>query len=216
MMPFESVSSLVIPLDRRDVDTDAILPKQYMAMIERHGFGDYLFDNWRYLEEGQPYEDCSLRALSPSFPLNDPRFQGAKILLCRANFGCGSSREHAVWALADWGVRALIAPSFADIFRANCYKNGILPVVLDEPVIDAMFHNSAQQALSVTIVLTTQKVIDTAGNEYPFEIDQAAKNLLSSGLDEIGLTLSTYHKEIRHFEQARFKQEPWLLNQPHR
>ncbi|TDV33639.1 3-isopropylmalate/(R)-2-methylmalate dehydratase small subunit [Paraburkholderia caballeronis] len=212
MQPFSMLDALVVPIDRPDVDTDAILPKQYMKMTGRTGFGPYLFDEWRYLDPAEPGDDCATRRQTPAFSLNQPRYQGAGILLGRANFGCGSSREHAVWALSEWGIRALVAPSFAEIFRGNCLKNGLLPVVLPHAVVDALF--DAVQATSgyrLSIDLHAQTVGEPEGTTHAFEIDPFSKTMLVDGLDEIGITLR-HSVDIAAFERERVALEPWLAD----
>ncbi|ANC79895.1 3-isopropylmalate dehydratase small subunit [Pseudomonas putida] len=211
MQAFTRLESRVVPLDRSNVDTDAILPKQFLMIIERTGFGPHLFDEWRYLDRGEPYQDCSRRPLNLEFPLNQPRYAGAEIMLTRANFGCGSSREHAPWALHDWGIRALVAPSFAEIFYGNCFKNGLLPIVLDEATIDRLFNAvEAAPGYSLRIDLPRQEVVEPDGRVNRFEIDPFRKECLLKGLDEIGLTLLKADA-IRSFEQARRQQEPWIF-----
>ena len=178
---------LVAPMDRANVDTDLIIPKQFLKSIKRTGFGPNLFDNLRYLDEGEPGQDCSQRPLNPEFPLNFPRYRGATILLARENFGCGSSREHAPWALADYGFRCIIAPSFADIFYNNCFKNGILPVVLPADVVDGLFAALyANEGYSLTVDLPSQRVVAPDGSAWPFEVDGYRKERLLEGLDDIG------------------------------
>lgn len=211
MQPFISMFSHVVALDRRDVDTDAILPKQYMAMVSRHGFGRYLFDNWRYLKEGKPGDEPADREPNPAFALNAPAAQGARILLCRANFGCGSSREHAVWALADWGIRALVAPSFAEIFYNNCCKNGVLPIMLGGEVIDALFAKTQMAPVSLLIDLPSQTLTEADGSEHCFTISPTQKQLLLCGLDEVAHTLANYREQIMGFERERLAREPWLV-----
>ncbi len=211
MQAFAQLESTVVPLDRSNVDTDAILPKQFLMIIERTGFGPHLFDEWRYCDRGEPYQDCSQRPLKLEFPLNQPRYAESKILLTRANFGCGSSREHAPWALFDWGIRALIAPSFAEIFYGNCFKNGLLPIVLDEAIIDRLFSEvQATPGYGLNIDLERQEVIEPDGRINHFEIDAFRKECLLKGLDEIGLTLLK-SDVIRSFEQSRRLQEPWMF-----
>lgn len=211
MQAFAQLESTVVPLDRSNVDTDAILPKQFLMIIERTGFGPHLFDEWRYCDRGEPYQDCSQRPLNLEFPLNQPRYAESKILLTRANFGCGSSREHAPWALFDWGIRALIAPSFAEIFYGNCFKNGLLPIVLDEAIIDRLFSEvQATPGYGLNIDLERQEVIEPDGRINHFEIDAFRKECLLKGLDEIGLTLLK-SDVIRSFEQSRRLQEPWMF-----
>ena len=211
MERFTVHQGLVAPLDRANVDTDAIIPKQFLKSIHRAGFGPNLFDEWRYLDRGEPGMDNSKRPLNPDFVLNQPRYRGASILLTRRNFGCGSSREHAPWALAQYGFRALIAPSFADIFYNNCLKNGLLPIVLTELLVDRLFHEVAGFAgCRLTIDLPQQKVIEAGGGEHSFDIAPFRKHCLVNGLDDIGLTLQ--HKdEIAAFEKKRLAQFPWLV-----
>jgi 3-isopropylmalate/(R)-2-methylmalate dehydratase small subunit len=203
-------NGLVAPLDRANVDTDAIIPKQFLKSIHRSGFGPNLFDEWRYLDQGEPGMDNSKRPLNPDFPLNQPRYRGASILLARKNFGCGSSREHAPWALVQYGFRAILAPSFADIFHNNSLKNGLLAIVLPELVIDRLFHEVAGfSGYRLTIDLPRQKVIEPAGAEHDFEIAPFRKSCLIDGLDDIGLTLR-HRDRIRQFEAQRLARFPWL------
>ncbi len=211
MEPFRTLTGLVAPLDRANVDTDAIIPKQFLKSIKRTGFGPNLFDEWRYLDRGEPGADNSRRPLNPQFVLNEPRYQGAQILLARRNFGCGSSREHAPWALHDYGFRVLIAPSFADIFFQNCCKNGLLPVVLSAHEVDRLFHETAAlPGFRLTVSLDAQTVATTDGaTVFGFEIDPFRKHCLQNGLDEIGLTLG-HADEIRAFEAKHLAQYPWL------
>ena len=210
MQPFTTLDRVVVPIDRPNVDTDAILPKQYMKMIGRTGFGPYLFDEWRYLDSAEPGDDCTARRGNPAFVLNLERYRNAGILLGRSNFGCGSSREHAVWALAEWGIRALIAPSFAEIFRGNCLKNGLLPLVLPDAVIDSLFDAvKAQPGYSLSIDLSAQSVLTPDGHAHRFDIDPFNKDMLLRGLDTIDATL-LHLSEIDAFERRRFAQEPWL------
>jgi len=193
------------------VDTDAIIPKQFLKSIQRTGFGPNLFDEWRYLDHGEPGMDPASRQPNPDFVLNDPRYQGASILLTRKNFGCGSSREHAPWALLDYGFRVIIAPSFADIFFNNCFKNGILPIVLDEETVEQLFRKSGdEQALEITVDLENQKLVLEDGTEIPFEVDSFRKYCLLEGLDDIGLTLQ-HVDEIRAYEERRRQEAPWLF-----
>ena len=202
---------LVVPLDRANVDTDAIIPKQFLKSIKRSGFGPNLFDEWRYLDHGEPGMDHSKRPLNPDFSLNQMRFKGASILVARKNFGCGSSREHAPWALEDFGFRAIIAPSFADIFYNNCFKNGLLPIVLPEPEVDAIFHAvAAFPGFELLVDLPGQTVTFVDGSRsMSFEVDPFRKECLVNGYDEIGLTLR--HAEIiREFEAKRHHAQPWL------
>ena len=190
MQPFTVLKGLVAPMDRANVDTDAIIPKQFLKSIERTGFGDNLFDEWRYLDHGEPGMDVSKRPRNPDFVLNKERYQEAQILLARRNFGCGSSREHAPWALQEYGFHALVAPSFADIFYNNCFKNGLLPVVLDEAEVDELFKQvEAAPGYELTIDLENQQVTTPDGTRYGFEVDAFKKHCLLNGLDEIGLTL---------------------------
>jgi 3-isopropylmalate/(R)-2-methylmalate dehydratase small subunit len=202
---------LVAPLDRANVDTDAIIPKQFLKSIKRTGFGPNLFDEWRYLDRGEPGMDNSRRPLNPDFTLNQPRYKGASILLARKNFGCGSSREHAPWALEDYGFRVVIAPSFADIFFNNCFKIGLLPIVLSESALDQLFHEvNAFPGFELIVDLPAQQVSTTGGSVvFPFEIDAFRKDCLVNGLDEIGLTLQKSDK-IREYEARRLAEQPWL------
>ena len=193
-----------MPLDRANIDTDAIIPKQFLKSIKRSGFGPNLFDEWRYLDHGEVGMDNSKRPINPDFVLNDPQYEGAQILLTRRNFGCGSSREHAPWALEDFGFRAIIAPSFADIFYNNCFKNGILPIVLSSEIVDALFVYQGE----IVINLEEQSV-KTEDNIYNFEVDAERKRRLINGLDDIDLTLQ-YEDQIRSFEVEHFKKYPWL------
>jgi 3-isopropylmalate/(R)-2-methylmalate dehydratase small subunit len=211
MEPFRTLTGIVAPLDRANVDTDAIIPKQFLKSIKRSGFGPNLFDAWRYLDHGEPGMDHAARPLNPDFVLNEPRYRGAQILLARANFGCGSSREHAPWALADYGFRALIAPSYADIFFNNCYKNGLLPVVLAASEVDALFAAvKAFPGFQLAIDLERQTVASTDGAmAYRFEIEPLRKHRLCNGLDDIGLTL-LHADAIREFEARRLAEQPWL------
>jgi len=199
MEKFKTLKSLVAPLNRSNIDTDAIIPKQYLKSIKRTGFGKYLFDEWRYLDAGDLTTDCSQRKLNPDFELNQPEFKGAEILLTGENFGCGSSREHAVWALKDYGFKVVIAPSFADIFYSNCFKNGMLPIVSK--------HNFFNEK-ELTIDLENQKII--ASETVDFEIDTARKHCLLNGLDEIGVTLQ-FEDEIRAYESKQKNKTPWLF-----
>jgi len=212
MEAFETFTGVVCPLDRANVDTDAIIPKQFLKSIKRSGFGPNLFDQWRYLDHGEPGMDNGQRPLNPDFVLNDPRYGGASILLARENFGCGSSREHAPWALADYGFRVIIAPSFADIFFNNCFKNGILPVVLDAAQVDALFRRAtAAEALQLTVDLDTQQLVFPDGERIRFEVDGFRKHCLMNGLDDIGLTLQ-HVDEIRAYETRRRSEAPWLFD----
>jgi len=204
---------LVAPLDRANVDTDAIIPKQFLKSIQRSGFGPNLFDEWRYLDHGEPGMDNSKRPLNPDFVLNQARYQGASILLARKNFGCGSSREHAPWALDQYGFRAVIAPSFADIFFNNCFKNGLLPIVLPEQQIDRLFDEvKAFPGFRLIIDLEKQVITTANGSQtYPFEVGEFRKYCLLNGLDDIGLTLRQADK-IRAFEERHLFDQPWLAN----
>jgi 3-isopropylmalate/(R)-2-methylmalate dehydratase small subunit len=205
-------SGLVAPLDRENVDTDAIIPKQFLKSIKRTGFGPNAFDEWRYLDRGEPGQDNSKRPLNPDFVLNQDRYKGASILLTRKNFGCGSSREHAPWALDQYGFRAIIAPSFADIFYNNCFKNGLLPIVLTEQQVDKLFNETyAFVGYSLTVDLERQVVRTGDGTEYPFEVPGFRKFCLLNGFDDIGLTLRHADK-IRQFEAERLAKQPWLNN----
>ena len=210
MERFESFTGTVAPLDRANVDTDAIIPKQFLKSIRRSGFGPYLFDEWRYLDHGEPGMDCTNRPLNPGFVLNDPRYAGAQVLLTRDNFGCGSSREHAPWALADYGIRVILAPSFADIFFNNCFKNGILPIVLKAENIDWLFARATgPDALRLSVDLPAQ-ALTVAGETIPFQVDPFRKHCLIEGLDDIGLTLQ-HVDAIRAYEERRRAEAPWLL-----
>ena len=209
MNKFNILDGLVAPLDRANVDTDAIIPKQFLKSIRRAGFGPYLFDEWRYLDHGEPDMDCSDRPLNPDFVLNKPEYQGAEILLTRENFGCGSSREHAPWALEDYGFRAIIAPSFADIFYNNCFKNGLLPIALPADVVDSLF-KELTEGYQLTIDLALQKITTPSGREIGFDVDENRKYRLLNGLDDIGLTLQ-HADEIKAYEAARAKRAPWLF-----
>ena len=204
-------TGVVAPLDRENVDTDAIIPKQFLKSIKRSGFGQNLFDEWRYLDHGEPGQDNSKRPLNPDFVLNQPRYQGASVLLARKNFGCGSSREHAPWALQQYGFRAIIASSFADIFYNNCFKNGLLPIVLTEQQVDHLFNETyAFNGFKLTIDLEAQVVrTSDGGTEYPFEVAAFRKYCLLNGFDDIGLTLRHADK-IRQFEAERLVKQPWL------
>ncbi|UCB53901.1 MAG: 3-isopropylmalate dehydratase small subunit [Thiotrichales bacterium] len=210
MQAFTRHSGIVAPLDRPNVDTDAIIPKQYLKSIKRSGFGPNAFDDWRYLDAGAPDVDNSTRRVNPDFVLNQSPYDRSSILLGRENFGCGSSREHAVWALTDFGFRAVIAPSFADIFFNNSFKNGLLPIVLDADVIDRLF-TRVQQEKGIEFAVDLESQTVTVGEDvYPFEIDQFRKYCLLNGLDDIGLTLR-HADAIRDYEQNRKQQAPWLF-----
>ncbi len=210
MEKFTPFSGAVCPLDRANVDTDAIIPKQFLKSIKRSGFGPNLFDEWRYLDHGEPGMDNSKRQLNPDFVLNDPRYRGASILLARENFGCGSSREHAPWALADYGFRVIIAPGYADIFYNNCFKNSILPIVLDAEVVDGLFKKAGgDQALHIDVDLEQQQL--RVGDEViNFEVDPFRRHCLLEGLDDIGLTLQ-HVDAIDVYEERRRQQAPWLF-----
>jgi 3-isopropylmalate/(R)-2-methylmalate dehydratase small subunit len=211
MEPFSSFIGIVCPLDRSNVDTDAIIPKQFLKSIKRTGFGPNLFDQWRYLDHGEPGVDNSARPINPDFVLNDPRYKGASILLTRENFGCGSSREHAPWALADYGFKVIIAPSFADIFFNNCFKNGILPIVLEPKQVDELFAAGAgAQALEMQVDLAAQTLRLADARVMQFEVDPFRKHCLLEGLDDIGLSLQ-HVDEIRAYEQRRKQEAPWLF-----
>ena len=211
MQAFTQFEALVAPIDRVNVDTDAILPKQFLKSIRRSGFGPNLFDTWRYLDEGQPDQDCATRPLNPDFVLNQPRYQGAGILLCRDNFGCGSSREHAPWALEDFGIRVLIGPSFADIFFNNCFKNGLLPIVLPPAEVEALFAAvEATEGYRLAVDLREQSVSLPDGRQLRFEVEPFRKHCLLNGIDNIGLTLQ-HAERIRDFESARQAAEPWVF-----
>ena len=212
MEPFRVLTGLVAPLDRANVDTDSIIPKQFLKSINRTGFGPNLFDAWRYLDRGEAGVENAKRPLNPDFVLNEPRYRGAQILLAQRNFGCGSSREHAPWALLDYGFRAMIAPSFADIFYNNSCKNGLLPVVLAQHEVDRLFHETAAfPGFRLTIDLAQQTVATTDGRAaFSFEIEPFRKHCLLNGLDEIGLTL-THADQIRAFEAGHKADQPWLF-----
>jgi 3-isopropylmalate/(R)-2-methylmalate dehydratase small subunit len=210
MQKFEAFESVVCPLDRSNVDTDAIIPKQFLKSIKRSGFGPNLFDEWRYLDRGEPGMDNSRRPLNSDFVLNDPRYAGSHILLARENFGCGSSREHAPWALLDHGFRLIIAPSFADIFFNNCFKNGILPLALGPTQVDELFRlASGAEPLRMAVDLGTQ-TLAFAGQHLGFEVDAFRKQCLLEGLDDIGLTLR-HAEAIRDYEARRCQEAPWLF-----
>ena len=211
MRKFTVLDGLVAPLDRANVDTDAIIPKQFLKSIKRSGFGPNLFDEWRYLDHGEPGMDNSRRPLNRDFVLNQPRYQSAQVLLARENFGCGSSREHAPWALEDYGFHAIIAPSFADIFFNNCFKNGLLPVRLDAHIVDALFKAvEAAPGYRLKIDLEQQRITAPDGAVYPFEVDAHRKHCLLNGLDDIGLTLQ-HVDDIKAFETKHRAAQPWLF-----
>ena len=212
MEKFHTLTAIVAPMDRANVDTDAIIPKQFLKSIKRSGFGPNLFDEWRYLDHGEPGMDNSKRPLNPDFVLNQPRYQGAKILIARENFGCGSSREHAPWALEDYGFRVIIAPSYADIFFNNCFKNGILPIVLEAAIVDKLFKAVAvTEGYSLMVDLQNQVITSPEGDTIPFEVDAFRKHCLINGLDDIGLTLQ-HVDDIKSYEQRRKQEAPWLFN----
>ena len=212
MKPFTRHQGLVAPMDRANVDTDLMVPKQFLKSIRRSGFGPNLFDELRYLDEGVPDADNSHRPLNPDFPLNFPRYEGASILLARENFGCGSSREHAPWALVDYGFRAIIAPSFADIFRSNCFKNGLLPIELDTSVVEELFSAMyAEEGFTLKIDLEAQSIHGLGSVSLGFEIDSFRKDCLLKGLDDIGITLQS-EDAIRQFEQQHRHRFPWVFD----
>lgn len=212
MKKFEQFQGIVVPLDRANVDTDAIIPKQFLKSIKRSGFGKNLFDEWRYLDHGEPDQD-SARQLNPDFVLNQARYQGARILVARDNFGCGSSREHAPWALQDYGFDVIIAPSFADIFYNNCFKIGLLPIVLEASVVDGLIKNAQTvNGYQLKVNLEAQTVTTPSNEVYSFEVDPFRKHCLLNGLDEIGLTLQLADK-IKAFEINRQNEQPWLFSQ---
>lgn len=211
MKAFTQLTGLVGPMDRANVDTDLIIPKQFLKSIQRSGFGPNAFDELRYLDKGEPGQDNVNRPINPEFPLNFPRYQGASILLTRENFGCGSSREHAPWALEEYGFRCIIAPSFADIFYNNCFKNGMLPLVLPEAVVSQLFAELyATEGYSLTVDLNAQQVITPSGERFAFEVDAFRKHCLLHGLDDIGLTLQDAEL-IRAYESRRKVEAPWLF-----
>ncbi len=212
MEKFNKITGIVVPLDRANVDTDAIIPKQFLKSIKRSGFGPNLFDEWRYLDHGEPGMDNSQRPVNPDFVLNKPVYQGGSILLARKNFGCGSSREHAPWALEDYGFRVIIAPSYADIFFNNSFKNGLLPIVLPEAVVDQLFNEvEAQQGYQLTIDLQQQSITKPDGSAIEFDVDAFRKHCLLNGLDDIGLTLQKTD-QIRAYESKRKNEAPWLFD----
>ena len=210
MRSFRYINSRVVPLDRANVDTDAIIPKQFLKSIKRSGFGVYLFDEWRYLDRGEPDMDCTNRPRNPDFVLNQPAAYRARILLTRENFGCGSSREHAPWALEDYGFRVIIAPSFADIFFNNCFKNGLLPIVLPTETVDRLFKEAAGVGYQLQVDLAAQLITTKYGEKIPFEIEPTRKHRLLNGLDDIGLTLQ-HAGAIRAYEERRRQEAPWLF-----
>ncbi len=211
MQKFEHFAGLVVPLDRANVDTDAIIPKQFLKSIKRTGFGPNLFDEWRYLDHGEPGMDNSTRSLNPDFVLNQPRYRGAQILLARENFGCGSSREHAPWALADFGFRVIIAPSYADIFYNNCFKNGLLPIVLAHEIVDRLFKEvEVTPGYRLRVDLAAQAITTPGDEVLRFDVDGYRKHRLLHGLDDIGLTLQ-YKTDIERYEARRRQEAPWLF-----
>ena len=211
MERFTKYTSVMIPIDRSNVDTDAIIPKQFLKSVEKSGFGDNLFDAWRYLDQGEPGQDCRDRPLNPDFILNQKAYQEGKVLLARENFGCGSSREHAVWALRDFGIRTVIAGSYADIFFNNCFKNGVLPIILPAADIDTLFdHDNDSGPISMEIDLERQTATTDSGQVYRFEIEGFKKKCLLEGLDDIALTLQ-HESDIGAYEQRRMKEVPWLF-----
>lgn len=213
MQAYNTQTGIVCPLDRSNVDTDQIIPKQFLKSIKRTGFGVNLFDDWRYLDEGLPGQDHTKRPINPDFVLNKPRYQGATILLARSNFGCGSSREHAPWALSEYGFRTVIAPSFADIFYNNCFKNGMLPIVLPEEQIDELFEACfANEGYELTADLERQVVITPEGKEFAFEVDEFRKHCLLNGLDDIGLTLQQ-SDAIKAYEEKMQQKTPWIFQE---
>lgn len=213
MEKFESFTGLVAPLDRSHVDTDAIIPKQFLKSIKRSGFGPNLFDEWRYLDHGEPGQDCTNRPLNPDFVLNQDRYQDASILLTKENFGCGSSREHAPWAIADYGFKVILAESFADIFYSNCFKNGILPIVLSKDQIESLFKVvEAEKGYLLSVDLEKQQLSGPGGLALDFDIDGYRKECLLEGLDEIGITM-THADEIGAFEAQHKKNYPWAFKE---
>jgi 3-isopropylmalate/(R)-2-methylmalate dehydratase small subunit len=211
MEKFVKMTAIVAPMDRANVDTDAIIPKQFLKSIKRSGFGPNLFDEWRYEDVGEPDSDNSKRPLRKDFVLNQERYQGAKILLARENFGCGSSREHAPWALKDYGFDVVIAPSYADIFFNNCFKNGILPIVLDETTVDTLFNEvHDNEGYQLTVDLENQQIVKPNGETIQFEVDSFRRHCLLNGLDDIGLTLQ-HEADIKAYEEKRKQTAPWLF-----
>ena len=211
MRALKQHQGVVAPMDRSNVDTDMIIPKQFLKSIKRTGFGPNLFDELRYMDEGKPDQDCSTRPINPDFVLNQDRYKNASVLLARRNFGCGSSREHAPWALEDFGFRVIIAPSFADIFYNNCFKNGVLPIALKAEIVDALFAEAeANSGMTAKVDLHQQQVVTAGGHAYDFDIDAYRRKNMLAGLDDIGLTLQ-HADEIRAFEAQRAKEKPWLF-----
>ena len=212
MKPFKKISARVVPLDRANIDTDAIIPKQFLKSIRRTGFGPFLFDEWRYLDRGEPEMDCANRPLNPDFVLNQPVYHGAGILLTRENFGCGSSREHAPWALENYGFRVIIAPSYADIFYNNCFKNGLLPIILGNAAIDHLFRE-CKPGYALDVDLAEQTIATRFGEVIHFDIDPSRKHRLLNGLDDIALTLQR-SAAIQAYEARRAEEAPWLFTAP--
>ncbi len=211
MEAFRTVKGVVLPIDRSNVDTDAIIPKQYLKSVARSGFGANLFDEWRYLDHGEPGQEHSNRPINPNFVLNEKRYTGAEVLLARSNFGCGSSREHAVWAPHDYGIKVIIASSFADIFFNNCFKNGLLPLVLSDDVIDVLFESIKDEpGYMLEVDLESQSVITPDGTQYSFEIESFRKYCLVNGFDDIDLTLR-HKKDISELEAIHKQRMPWLF-----
>ena len=211
MEAFETVKGVVLPIDRSNVDTDAIIPKQYLKSVARSGFGANLFDEWRYLDHGEPGQEHSNRPINPDFVLNEKRYTGAEVLLARSNFGCGSSREHAVWALHDYGIKVIIASSFADIFFNNCFKNGLLPLVLSEDAIDVLFESIKDEpGYMLEVDLESQTIITPDGTQHSFDIESFRKYCLINGFDDIDLTLR-HKKNISEFEATHKQRMPWLF-----
>ncbi|SFR46476.1 3-isopropylmalate/(R)-2-methylmalate dehydratase small subunit [Marinobacter daqiaonensis] len=212
MRALQQHKGIVAPMDRSNVDTDMIIPKQFLKSIKRTGFGPNLFDELRYLDEGKPDQDCANRPLNPDFLLNQPRYRNASVLLARRNFGCGSSREHAPWALDDFGFRVIIAPSFADIFYNNCFKNGLLPIVLSEEVVEKLFQETyANEGYQLDVDLEAKRVTTPSGESFDFEVDDFRRHCLLNGLDDIGVTLEDA-EQIRAYEEQRRETAPWLFN----
>ena len=212
MKKFETITALVMPLDRSNVDTDAIIPKQFLKSIKRSGFGPNLFDEWRYLDQGEPGMDNSVRPVNPDFILNQPRYRDVGILLARENFGCGSSREHAPWALEDYGFKVIIAPGFAEIFFNNCFKNGLLPIVVEAAIVDKIFEQAlSTEGYSLTVNLEQQIISLPENDDIHFDVDEFRKYCLLNGLDDIGLTLQ-HTDAIKAYEQKRMQSEPWILS----
>jgi len=211
MKAFTKVNGLVLPIDRSNVDTDAIIPKQYLKSISRTGFGPNLFDDWRYLDPGEPGMDHSTRRINPDFVINQERYQNAEIIIARDNYGCGSSREHAVWAMVDYGIRVVIAPSFADIFYNNTFKNGLLPITLDEKTVDRLFDEvEAQPGYKLDVDLEAKTITTPSGEQITFELDEFRRHNLLNGLDDIGLTLQ-HADAIKAYEAKRKQEAPWLF-----